>query len=418
MNYRERFLAINHFIKAYQKIWQNEIMLMYPTPLSDYPLEWIQEISGFKEKKDIMQIERRDVFDLIKLPSLRAFYQQIEELSQFEKISPSSPLPTDAKTFLYMIPKKQHEIKHLAPIINDFHKSLKIKKIVDIGGGIGLLAQTLASQYGLEVTSLDQDLTLQKTGQERAQKKTRIHENLVKYHQMRVSKDDPLFLKHLSTETMSVGLHTCGPLAVDQIIASATKKIPALINSACCYNKLGSIQNISTFAQEHHPTTMQLFALTLATRAHKKLEEKDYDLKMKVKRYRYAFHFLLHDEYNIKELMPLGNSTAKLYDKSFSTYALDQFKRIGIEPRHCEEALEKYFADPARQELIWQMLAGGIIRNAIGRLLEVYLLLDRVLYLEEHGYKVQLLQVFDEILSPRNLGIIANLDETLLSSHD
>jgi hypothetical protein len=103
----------------------------------------------------------------------------------------------------------------------------------------------------------------------------------------------------------------------------------------------------------------------------------------------------------------LGNSSPKLYDESFGDYVIEQFRRIHLPLRHTKEELNTYFAQPARQDLIWKMLVAGLIRNAFGRLMELYILLDRALYLEEHGYKVELLEFFDEPISPRNLGIVA-----------
>jgi hypothetical protein len=55
------------------------------------------------------------------------------------------------------------------------------------------------------------------------------------------------------------------------------------------------------------------------------------------------------------------------------------------------------------------MLAAGLIRNALGRVMELYLLVDRAIFLEEKGYKVEVQEFFDEELSPRNIGITAEL---------
>jgi hypothetical protein len=152
---------------------------------------------------------------------------------------------------------------------------------------------------------------------------------------------------------------------------------------------------------------MNKFALTLACRAHKKMDEKDYDLKLKVKLFRYAIHILLHDHYGIKEIVTLGNSSPKLYDESFGTYALEQLKRIKVVPLHSESELNDFFHHKELQMLIQRMLAAGLIRNALGRVLELYLILDRAIYLEEEGYEVLVQEFFDEELSPRNIGITA-----------
>jgi hypothetical protein len=86
---------------------------------------------------------------------------------------------------------------------------------------------------------------------------------------------------------------------------------------------------------------------------------------------------------------------------------LEQLKRINLQAKHTKEELDFYFFDSYRQDLIWKMLAAGFLRNALGRLLEMYILLDRVIFLEEQGYKVDLLEFFEESISPRNLGIVA-----------
>jgi hypothetical protein len=249
---------------------------------------------------------------------------------------------------------------------------------------------------------------MQETGRTRHEKNAR-GPNKVEYHNIKVSADELRFVSLLDSSTLTLGLHTCGNLANDQVKASAKANARALINLGCCYHKLvPETQNISAFVQSQSDKfIISQFALTLASRAHRKMEEKDYDLKEKVKMYRYSIHFLLHDEYGIKKIATLGNSNPKLYDEPFSVYALDNLKRIGIDIKHSAEELDAYYNDPSRQKLISRMLVAGLIRNAFGRLLELYIQLDRVIYLEEMGYETKLLEVFEEPVSPRNIAIVA-----------
>lgn len=388
-------------------------MLLYPEPFSDYNLEWIEELASIREKEAVIKLEKKEVFELVKSPSLINFYKRIEELADLPKAPPSNPMPQDQFTFLFMIPKKQHEIKNLAPFVNDFSEQHKIERVIDIGGGIGLFAQTLNKEYNLKVTSVDMDPVLQQTGRERHDRNARYPDNKVEYINLKVDAENLEFRKILENKKMTVGLHTCGTLANDQIKVSSNQKVKALINFGCCYHKLEKDpqgQNISQLARaQKERVEMNHFALTLSSRAHRKMDEKDYDLKLKVKLYRYAIHFLLHDHYGFKKLVTLGNSSPKLYDESFGTYALEQLKRIQVEPKHSKDELDAYFADKDRQDLIWKMLAAGLIRNAMGRLLELYVLLDRVIYLEEQGYNVNLYEFFEEEISPRNIGIVASL---------
>jgi hypothetical protein len=420
MNYQKRFLEIIEFLKPYQRIWQNEIMLLYPNPFQDYPREWIQELAGIRNKEDRILLEKKAITHIVQGESLKNFYARVEELCTFPAIAEFPPMPEDHYTFLYTIPKKQHEIRKLAPLVNDFYHKNNLGKIVDIGGGIGLLAQTLTNQYNLRVFSVDMDPKLQETGHQRHQKNARHPENKVEYLNTKVDAHNLVFKNILTPNSLTVGLHTCGALANHQIISSAQAQVKGIINFGCCYNKLvhdPDSQNISQFAQaQPDKFEMNHFALTLASHAHRKMEEKDYDLKMKVKFYRYAIHFLLHDEYGQQDLLTLGNSSPKLYDESFGTYALEQLQRVNITPKHTKEELDAYFDQTERQEFIWEMLSAGVIRNTLGRLLELYLLLDRVIYLEERGYQANLYEFFIEELSPRNLGIVADLPDSVITT--
>lgn len=385
-------------------------MLMYPSPLEGYPMDWIEELRQFRDKKDVIRIEKKDVFDYIKGPELIAFYKRLEELCELPQVPDYAPMPEESWTWLHIIPKKQHEIRKLTPHINHIYQEKKIDQVIDIGGGVGFLAQTLCNQYKHKVVSIDMNTEFQKTGIERHQKNAKDPSNKVLFKNMKVEAGGE-FAKLLSSNCFPIGLHTCGNLALEILRHSSEAKVPALVNFGCCYHTLTSEhqQNISEFARKAKPLVMTKFALTLSCRAHRKMDEKDYDLKQKVKFYRYAIHILLHDHYDMKKLVTLGNSNPKLYDESFGVYVYDQLKRVSVGPKHSIEELNAWYANPELTKLIERMLAAGLIRNALGRAMELYLLLDRAIYLEERGYKVQVQEFFDEELSPRNIGITAEL---------
>jgi hypothetical protein len=411
MNHQSRLLEIIEFLRPYQTIWQNEIMLLYPTPLEGYPEAWVDDLLRFQGREEMIRLERKQVQGLIKDPSLKGLYDRREKLIEVPQARKLPPMPEDSFTFLYMIPKKQHEIRRLAPMVDAFYQGHGIKRVVDIGGGIGLMAQTLVNQYGHQVCSVDMDSIMQTTGRTRHEKNAKDPSNLVDYKTVKVERGNSAFAAILEQDHMTLGLHTCGALAVAQLEASAGKQIKAIIGLGCCYHKMENTPealNISKFVKDHGAFELSKFALTLASRAHLKLPEKDFDFKLKVKHYRYAIHFLLHDEYGMKELVPLGNSKRELYNESFGTYALEQLGRLNIKINHTKEELTTYYLNEKRQALIKKMLAAGIIRDTFGRLLELYILLDRAVYLEEKGYKVELLQCFDEVLSPRNLGLFCH----------
>ncbi len=384
-------------------------MLAYPAPLEEYPEAWLEELLQFKAKADVIRLEMKDVEGLVAGRELLEFYRSIEKLCMLPPSPTYPPMPEDAWTWLYIIPKKQHEIRRLAPHVHDLYHTLGVREVVDVGGGIGLFAQTMNNNYQLPVTSVDMNAEFQRTGRLRHAKNARDPKNIVRYLNMKVE-DGGDFEKLLGENVLPVGLHTCGPLAVDIIRAGAHAKVPGLVNFGCCYQTLDTrsdFQNISTFAQHNAPLWLNQFALTLSCRAHRKMDEKTYDLKLKVKLYRYAVHILLTDHYGLANVLSLGNSPHSLYERPFSSYALEQLRRLSVKASHTELELDNFFAQENVQRTIHRMIAAGLIRNALGRVLELYLLLDRAIYLEENGYDVSVAEFFDEHVSPRNIGITA-----------
>ncbi len=384
-------------------------MLTYPGPLSEYPEAWLEELLQIQAKADVIRLELKDAEGLVAGHELQAFYRSIQDLCLLPPAPTYPPMPEDAWTWLYVIPKKQHEIRRLAPHVYNLYHSLGVREVVDIGGGIGLFAQTLTNNYQLPVTSVDMNAEFQRTGRLRHEKNARDPKNIVRYLHMKVE-DGGDFQELLKENVFPVGLHTCGALAVDIIRAGAHAKVPGLVNFGCCYQTLDArpdFQNISHFAQNNGPLWLNQFALTLSCRAHRKMDEKTYDLKLKVKLYRYAIHLLLTDHYGLTDVLSLGNSPHSLYGRPFSAYALEQLRRLSVTATHTEQQLDEFFAQEHVQKTIHRMIAAGLIRDALGRVLELYLLLDRAIFLEENAYTVHLEEFFDEDISPRNIGITA-----------
>lgn len=409
MDFQTRMRRIHDFLKPYQSIWQNEIMLLYPNCFDNFPSDWLDEISQIDHIPDLVNLEKKFYQGIIENQRLIDFYQEIESLSQFPSSPDSPPLPEDKYSWIKVIPKKRHEIQKLAPLIHEYYKAQNIEQIIDIGGGIGLLSQTLAKSYQLKITSLDMNEALQGTGQARF-KRYGSSGNTLEFKKVKISRHEPGFLDELKANRMTIGLHTCGTLAVDQIRASAEKRLKAIINFGCCYLKLsddGSDQNISQFSQSFPSLVMNPFALTLACGAHRKVSHDSISFKRQVKFYRYTLHALLADHYERSELIIFGNSSGKDYDGRFCDYVKTQFQKIGLPLKHSEVELEQYYQD--KFPTVKRMYSAGFIRDALSRLLEIYLLLDRAIYLEENNYHVEILEVFDEEMSPRNLGIFAHL---------
>lgn len=414
MSFEKHFTNLANFLGPYQGLWENEVMLCYPNVWEHYPLEWVEFLETLPEET-LFLLEKKE-YRGINLPSsLKKLYEEVSEFNQipqkYHHFETPQALPYDHYSFLKIKPKKEHEIRILAPIISELYHRKNLDEVIDIGGGIGKLAHVLSNYFNLKVTSIDMDPALQKTGRERNKNNAKDPSNLVNYQTTQLKAGD-LQLKNLFTgDKLSLGLHTCGDLANSQFDLSIEAKTKSLVNLGCCYYRLSRADryNISQFSQSNKNLKLNKYALTLATRAHVKLDHWDFEYKSIVKNYRYTLHLYLHDVLGITEQVNCGNSMEKLYRSDFATYTREQLKRVNLTTNDSDETLNNYYNDPRRLKLVNQMILSAIIRGIFGRPLELYLLVDRCLYLQENGYEVQLLELFDEVESPRNLAIIGNL---------
>jgi hypothetical protein len=86
-------------------------------------------------------------------------------------------------------------------------------------------------------------------------------------------------------------------------------KTPYLLSFGCCYSRLHDEggQNISQFSQQQrNPLVMGQAALTLAAHCHHPMSEKDYQMKVAVKSFRYALFLFLRERHNEKLFDPVG----------------------------------------------------------------------------------------------------------------
>lgn len=61
-----------------------------------------------------------------------------------------------------------------------------------------------------------------------------------------------------------------------------------------------------------------------------------------------------------------------------------------------DDEIADFYDDTEIYNQVTNMLKCGIIRSMLGKPTEVYLLIDRAIYLHENGYQVSIKEIFDE----------------------
>ncbi len=408
MDYHKRFDEIVDFLGPLSDIWLKEVLYEYPD-LSAYPKEWIDWLSALSENDAwLIDCRKHDAFMANSpLADLNARIKELIELPR-EEVHPDE-LPSWAWNFVKE--KKRHEINQIRGVLAKLHDMKEIK-VIDIGGGTGQLGRILSLYHGIPVTSIDMNGEFQELGKKRLAKypKPEGHADL---EFINTFFDETIFQRQPELETqcgensLIVGLHTCGPLAIEQMRAGLKTKSRSLFNFACCYNKLDEAKDVNlSMYSKSKGLPLNQYALTLATRGHANMTITEYQFKKRVKTFRYTLQLLCLKNGISNRLESVGSAVPSVYRGEFEDYAASKLSYAGVDHAFTKEEMRKFYQDQSIQNEVERMFYANLIRWQLGRVLEMYILTDRVLWLKEEGLEPTLKQYFDEDLSPRNIGLL------------
>ncbi|WP_255442809.1 methyltransferase [Corallococcus sp. Z5C101001] len=301
--------------------------------------------------------------------------------------------------------KKTHELERVLALLAP--RARFIHQAVDIGGGMGHLARLCTRTFGWTFHSIDRDAALQDKGRRWLTRNPPPGRDTLCFIQASVEdglqpRIDPLFS---GQDRASIGLHTCGPLALTQLRKSQDAGF--VLNIGCCYDKLEAPRDypVSRLGGVN-PLPFTSHALALTTRGRQHKTEEEFARMKRVYAWRFAFDLLSRRCFPEHGFVRAGDAPRALYAGPFSVYALDRMERLGLDSGMTAAELDA-FEVSVRAETR-DLLLCHLLRDRFARALEVVLILDRALLLEELGFQVELLQLFDPRLSPRNLALIAS----------
>ncbi|RYZ89140.1 MAG: hypothetical protein EOP04_07595 [Proteobacteria bacterium] len=185
-------------------------------------------------------------------------------------------------------------------------------------------------------------------------------------------------------------------------------KSSLIVNFGCCYDKmdLSTDLNKSALGREMGLTWSKP-ALFLATRGRKGMTSEEFALLKRVNDYRFAIDLFFRETYPELGFVIAGDAPKALYTECFSQYALNRFDKLGMPGKHSANDFQDFYDKLEIQQEIRALFAAHMIQNIFARPLELAILIDRALWLEEQGFAVKALEVFDRDASPRNIAIIA-----------
>lgn len=214
--------------------------------------------------------------------------------------------------------------------------------------------------------------------------------------------------RHLAGDKSVVALHACGDLHVRLMQLASQQGCRQLAVAPCCYNRIAAqqYQALSTAAQASSlRLSLDDLGLPLSetvTAGARVRRQRDTSMARRL-----GFDLLQRQQRQTDEYLPTPSLPVAWLEKPFEQYCRDlaELKQLQLTGNPDWAALE---ADG------WQRLAEvrnlERVRNLFRRPLELWLVLDRALFLEEQGYNVRLGLFCDYPLTPRNLLILAERD--------
>jgi len=390
MNYEKRFCEIRDFLIKHEYLHELETLNRFEEVELKEPYDlWFEEIN-LLSKVQLIDFESNQDITNLKDTNLIKFMNTVKELITIPTKEPQEFDLADIYKRKMNI-KKVHEIQTIKYFLD---KNVSIDSFIDIGSGAAHLSQALVSDNNKSSICIDMNQNFQKIGIDKINKWLPHLKDKIEFKQLVITSET---LSQLKKDSMILGLHSCGPLST-YLIESCHQYT---LNFGCCYHKLVDEYNISNLSKKL-PIKFTSHALTMAAKGNSKLSIDDLKRKYKVKMFRYTLHYLSLEKLNTP-FTTLGNAKQSDYDGKFSDYA---YKYLAKAKVMSKEDLEDYYQ--TNQVRINKAIKAGSLRAQLARLIELYIILDRVIYLREKNIDANMFELFNRDISPRNIAIFSN----------
>ena len=391
-----QFQSLDQFLIAHQAYWRIEPFFAS----RDKNLPWL--LDNAELCRWLASLTSADI-DHFKQDTASLTQQLEKYLPDLSKLEPLIKLPKLALSGLSLergvdsgIPgRKLDQILSMGEAALESHQG---SEWLEWCSGKGFLGRILASKSEQKVTSFEYQQQLCDSGQLEANKQ---------YLPMQFVQGDALddrCIHVFNPEQHAVALHACGDLHVSLMTKGVASNLPAMTISPCCYHLVSG--------QEYQPlsTAGNRSALTLSKQNLRIPLQETVTGGERVKRhriqemsFRLGFDLLLREECNLDDYCPVPSIKKSQLADGFEAF--------------CHWAAEKKalslpqvdFAKYARrgEERFWHMERISLVQQVFRRALELWLVLDKSLYLVESGYRVSLSEFCSRKSTPRNILIHA-----------
>jgi len=387
-----RFQALDAFLIEHQGLWK-------PRPFTHLHLPWETqhpELAQWLRQRSLDDAEtcHNHPHDLPAPAPFAQLAAHARALSAVDKL-PTQPLAPARHRLNVDVPGRKWEQ------IEAFGSALQFAQApthwLDWCSGKGHLGRRLL-QADQALTCLEYDPALIAAGQALSD-----HHGLPATHRLQ----DVMADVAIHAEHTPVALHACGDLHVRLLQLASAVGCKQLALAPCCYNRI-TADTYQPLSNAGRASTLQLsiddlgLPLSETVTAGKRVRlQRDTSMARRL-----GFDQLQRELRGLDEYLPTPSLPARWLDKSFADYCRELANLKGLSTGEQDwAALEAHG---------WRRLAEvrnlELVRGLFRRPLEVWLVLDRALFLGENGYKVDVGTFCDPALTPRNLMVLAERD--------
>ncbi|RIJ09330.1 methyltransferase [Pseudomonas sp. 91RF] len=389
-----RFTALDTFLTAHQALWK-------PRPFTHLQLPWEAsnpELASWLRGRSLEDAENahNNPAELLDAPepfaSLAALSLELGAVGEL----PTRSLEAAGHRLNVDVPgRKWQQIEAFASRLSFASQP---KHWLDWCSGKGHLGRRLLGA-GQQLTCLEYDPALVASGQALSE---RHHLHALHVEQDVLAADTALLL---NSEHTPVALHACGDLHVRLMQLASATGCRQLAIAPCCYNRISRTEyQALSCAGSRSALQLSLEDLSLpmsetVTAGARVRRQRDTSMARRL-----AFDLLQRQVRGVEEYLPTPSLPSAWLEKPFADFCRDlaslkELSTVG----------EQNW--PALEAAGWQRLAEvrnlELLRGLFRRPLELWLNLDRALFLTEQGYVVRLGTFCEAPLTPRNFLLLA-----------
>jgi hypothetical protein len=266
--------------------------------------------------------------------------------------------------------------------------------------GKGHLGRMLAFNGAQSVHSIELQPSLCEQGQHSA-----LQQGLaMRFSQADVLNDD---VSHFfNTDIHAVALHACGRLHQTFMYQASAAKVQQISLSPCCYH---------LFTSEHHQAMSEVAQKSTLNLTHR-------DLKLALQEtvtapsrlakvgkteveWRLGFDALRKSITNEQYYVSVPSVNKAIFSDSFKSFCEWAARKKSLKLNQGIDYDGFLSLGQARKKITDRV---ELVRHVFRRAIEVWLVLDRALYLQQQGYQVSVKTFCEKTLTPRNILILAH----------